>query len=179
MASVAAQNYAEALFVLGLEEDLLEPFKHELEDIQTVFASSDELRIVMSHPKISMDEKKNVLEKLFADANTYILHYMYLLVDKGRFNCFEESIDAFKARYNEYFHIAVCKVESASALSEEQKQSIKEVMEKRTHKKIVLECKVNPDLLIGIRASVDEIVLDNSALTKMETMKQSVLQAAY
>mgnify|MGYP002514669586 CR=1 FL=1 len=50
------------------------------------------------------------------------------------------------------------------------------MLEKRTNKKIELRCKVNEDLIAGIRIKINDDILDNSAAAHLSRMKEMLQQ---
>lgn len=79
----------------------------------------------------------------------------------------EESVTAHKE------HTAT--IESATNLSETEMESLKELLKKRLKKDLGFEFRVNPQLLGGFRVSVGDWKLDASLLTRLEQMKQQVI----
>ena len=53
---------------------------------------------------------------------------------------------------------------------------IAKMLEKRTNKKIELRCKVNEDLIAGIRIKINDDILDNSAAAHLSRMKEQVMK---
>lgn len=176
MAGVVATSYSEALFTLALEENKLGVFCEDLKTIVEILNDNKELKAIMKHPKIGKNDKKEVLSKVFAGADPYVLNFMKLMVDKSRFSHFEETCKVFLKMYNEHEGIAVAYVQSAVALSEEEKEAIQKMLEKRTNKKIEMRCKVNEDLIAGLRIKIDDDILDNSAATQLAKMKNQVIK---
>ena len=176
MAGVVATNYSEALFALALEENKLDVFCKDLKAIVDVLNESDELKNIMKHPKVGKNDKKDILSKVFNGVDPYVLNFMKLMVDKSRFSHFEETCKAFLKMYNVHEGIEVAYVQSAVALSEEEKVAIAKMLEKRTNKKIELRCKVNEDLIAGIRIKINDDILDNSAAGHLSRMKEQVMK---
>lgn len=65
-------------------------------------------------------------------------------------------------------------VESASELDAKQIQDLESVLAKKLKKTVRLNVKVNPDLIAGLRVHTSEFVLDNTVLTRANSMKEQI-----
>lgn len=176
MAGVVATNYSEALFALALEENKLQTFYKDLNTVCSVLAKQEDLKAVMKHPKVDKKDKKEILSKVFKDIDAYVLNFMKLMIDKSRFSHFEETCKCFMNMYNEHEGIEVAYVQSAKALSEDEKSAIQKMLENKTNKKIEMRCKVNEDLLAGVRIKIKDEILDNTAAAQLARMKNHVMK---
>ena len=84
MAGLVATNYGEALFELAKEEEKLDVFKNDLANIEDVISKNDDLQMVLSHPKIEKNDKKELMIKIFNDIDPYVSNFVRLLIDKNR-----------------------------------------------------------------------------------------------
>lgn len=178
MAGLVAKNYSEALFELAKEEKKLDSFKNDLLMMDEVLSSSEELKKVMKHPKISKQDKKEILEKIFTEVDVYVRNFAKLLIDKSRFSHFHEICKSFVALYNEFNNIEIAYIQSAKALDENQVERIQKMLEKKTGKTIEIKTSINEGLLAGIRIRIKDEILDNSAATRLERMKENVVKTS-
>lgn len=176
MAGLVARSYAQALFDLAQEEKILDLVKANFEEMMRVFSENQELKNILKHPKVSKTDKKELLDKIFGDVNTYVKNFTKLLIDKSRFMHFDDIYKSYVGMYNNFNNIEVAYVQSATKLSEEQKASIKAMLEAKLHKDIELKTKINEDLLAGVRIKIKDEILDNSAATRLERMKEQVVK---
>ncbi len=177
MASLVAINYGEALFELAQEENCLKLMKEQLQSINEAVISCRELREVMGHPKIEKEEKKKLIQTLF-EGDRLLENFLQLLVDRNRFDAFSEIVQVFVKKANEALGIEAVTVISASKLSEEEKEQLKQVLMKKTGKKIELNCSVDPSCLAGVRVQIGNELLDNTIAGKLEKIKERVAVAA-
>ncbi|NBK98236.1 MAG: ATP synthase F1 subunit delta [Erysipelotrichia bacterium] len=177
MAGLVASNYSQALFELAKEENKLDVFRSDLLAINEVLANNEQLNVLMKHPKIAKKDKKDMIEKIFKDGDHYIINFMKLMIDKNHFAQFKETSKCYYALYNDFNHIEVAYVQSAKALNDQQVSEIKAMLEKKTNKNIEIKCKVNESLLAGIRIKIKDEILDNSAATRLERMKEKVVKS--
>ncbi len=177
MAGVVVQGYGDALFEVAKQTGKLDLFKEECKAVSETF--SDELMQVMNHPNIHKDEKKKCLTSIYAQQiDPLLLNLMKIMVDKGRFMYFKAVSEEYERLYNQYYDIAVAEVESACALSDEDKARIKETLEKKTNQKVACKWKVEPSLLAGLRVKINDQILDNSAANRLVRLKEKVVKPA-
>merc|ERR1719146_424178 len=106
---------------------------------------------MMVNPLVSADEKRTLINKISTEAsfNLSTTHFLRLLVDKGRIDCIEEVIDAFKKLYYEATGTQVAVVKSAVALEEEQHFLFAKKIQELTQSKMVTVKRVVDEALIG------------------------------
>ncbi len=176
MARLVAMNYAQALFELAKEENKLDQFKQDLLGMQKTLSQNKELRDVMEHPKISKTDKKEIITQVYTEVDAYVINFVKLLIDKSRFKNFDEICKCYFAMYNDYNNIEIAFIESASALDEQEIQDIVAMLEKKLNKKIEVKTSVNEELLAGVKIRIKDEILDNSAATRLQRLKEQVMK---
>ena len=168
-----ARPYAEALFKLSLDEG--ENFSNELNFLATVLRDKD-LSLYLASPTVSKDKgKKFVLSILPENFNQRLKNFFELLVDNSRIIFLEEILQQFHNLENEHNKILEAKILSAFKLLDNQKNLIKERLEKKFNKKVVLSCIVDKTLIGGITISIGDYVIDGSIKRNLEILKNSIL----
>lgn len=174
MAGIVAKNYCDAIFAVAQEDNTLDLYKEQLLLVDDTL-KDDQFRFVMSHPKISHDEKKQVLENVYGTVLDHtLLNFLKLLVDKGRFIRMHEIVKEFIKQYNEVNQIQVVYVSSAKALREEETQRLKEALEKKLNKHIDMRQRIDEDLMAGIRVKINDQVIDNSAKSRLQRLRKHI-----
>lgn len=175
MAGVVSKSYCDAIFSLAQEEGKLDLYKEQLDLVAENVKQDANYRAVMAHPKISKEEKKELLVKVYGNIlDPMLLNFLKLLVDKGRFRFLEEITKEYTKEYNKVNNIQVVYVKSATSLSEEEVSRLKATLEKKLNKKVDFVLSVDSDLIAGIRMKINDQIIDNSARGKLERLKESV-----
>ena len=131
-----------------------------------------EFNCVLTHPKIHKKEKKTTLETVFqSEIDPMVLNFAKLLIDKSRFQSFHEITKLFIQRYNIENNIEVAYVRSAKPLSDEEIDRLKAMLEKKLNKTVELHMQEDPSLLAGLRIRINDMVLDNTAKSRMDNLK--------
>ena len=168
-----ARPYAEALFQISLEEG--EKFNEELNFLATVLRDKN-LNLYLSNPSVSKDKGKTfVLSFLPENFNQSLKNFVELLVDNSRVVFFEDVIQQFNNLENEHNKKLEAKIISAFELLDSQKDSMKERLEKKFNKKVVLSCIVDKTLIGGVTISIGDYVIDGSIKRNLEILKNSIL----
>ncbi|GIR49912.1 MAG: ATP synthase subunit delta [Burkholderiaceae bacterium] len=168
-----ARPYAEALFQISLDEG--EKFNDELNFLATVLRDKN-LNLYLSNPAVSKDKgKKFVLSFLPENFNQSLKNFFELLVDNSRVVFFEEILQQFHNLENEHNKKLEAKILSAFELLDNQKDSIKERLEKKFNKKVVLSCIVDKTLIGGVTIIIGDYVVDGSIKRNLEILKNSIL----
>ena len=168
-----ARPYADALFQISLDEG--EKFNDELNYLATVLRDKN-LNLYLSNPAVSKDEgKKFVLSFLPENFNQSLKNFFDLLVDNSRVIFFEEILQQFHNLENEHNKKLEAKILSAFELLDNQKDAIKERLEKKFNKRVVLSCMVDKTLIGGMTISIGDYVIDGSIKRSIERLKNSIL----
>ena len=107
--------------------------------------------------------------------NQSLKNFFELLVDNSRVIFFEEILQQFHNLENEHNKKLEAKILSAFELLDNQKDSIKERLEKKFNKKVVLSCIVDKTLIGGVTISIGDYVIDGSIKRNLEILKNSIL----
>lgn len=172
-----SKNYAEALFNIALKDNSLKNYKFQLNEIVSIYLSDKELQDVLSHPKISKIDKKEIINKIFS--NNYISNitsFLNVLVDNNRFNFINYISEYFNVLVNNKLNIKKANIISAISLDEIQTNSIKKLIENRFNCELEFNFDVDSSLIAGIKVIVDGEVIDNSLSKNFNDLKNSLLE---
>ena len=177
MGSLVAKGYADALFELGLEDDKLVSFKEQGTFIKETL--SDDLMRILTHPKISKIEKKNILDTIYKQSiDNTLLNTMKVMIDKNRFVFYKETMNEFEKNFNKHYQITVAYVNSAVECSDEEKKRIQAMLEKKLGQQVECRWFIDQSLLAGLRIKINDQVLDNSAVNRLNRLKEQVVNTA-
>ena len=172
-----AKRYAEALFALARDRDAVDRVEEELGPaVQAIFASA-ELVKVLDHPEIRADRKCEALRRIFGSLlSPEVMSFLELLVMRGRHQALREIVEEFRALADAARGVVRAEVVSATQISPEQAARLQAALAQRTGKRVVLEQRVDPELLAGALVRVGSEVLDGSARGRLEQLRKSLLE---
>ena len=174
MAKLAAEVYGEALFDLAVEQNSGDAWAEQIKTAELAFAENPEFLELLTHPKITKEEKLSVVEKVFGgrfdDAVTGLLT---VIVEKGRCSEIPAVFADFLDKVREYRKIGVASVVSATELSEAQKKRIEaKLLSQTKYESFEMWYTVDASLIGGMVIRIGDRVVDSSIKTKLEELKK-------
>lgn len=176
--SAVAGRYAKAIFELAVAA------KNEASVVQAFAALSEALRgneaarDILAHPQISREQKAVVLEGALKGAPELALSAARVIAAHGRSAHIDAIADALQDMLRTQSGEVSARVISAQKLSSQQEQAIAKLVGDFTGKKASLATSTNPDLIGGFTVSVGSTLIDASVTTRLNQLRQQLLQAA-
>jgi F-type H+-transporting ATPase subunit delta len=168
-----ASRYAKSLIDLAQEQNVLEPVHRDIELFIQVCKENPVLRAVLQNPIIGPDKKEAILEELFTDRfHPMILSYFKIVVNKGRSEILYATAKEFINEYNIRKNIVKATVSSATPLSEENKKQLERMVRDFTKGDVILETKVDPDLIGGYILKIGDRQFDASISNSLRKLKK-------
>lgn len=164
MAEIAtvARPYAEAIFKTALELDRLGPIGEGLDFLAAV-ARDEQMRSLLSNPKVTTPQKKEVLAAIAGDRlDEPSRNLVGLLVDNHREVLIGSIAEQFDELKREHEKVLRARITSAQPLTDAQRAEIVEALERRYGKRIEAELDVDPELLGGARVQIGDQVIHAS-----------------
>lgn len=172
----AATRYASSLIQLGIERNELEVIAADISLLGNTIDASHDLVLFLRSPIINKARKKEALNTIFKDKISSVTSsFLEILVKKGRESTIVDVVRAFKKLYNDHCGIIEVEITTASELDESQKNSLSQSLSKRTGKKIVLMTKIDKSVKGGIKARIDDTVIDGTIEYKLEQLRNTLL----
>ena len=173
-----ARVYASALFGAAKGKGKLDAIREQLGAFADAIAENREMQIFLFSPYFSSAEKEEGLKRAVADAETELLNFLLLLIEKHRMPVIfriRRQYDALWAKENKRLGVTVT---SAVELDPEIAERIGKEIEEQTGNKVELQSQVDPDILGGLVVQVGNMVLDTSIRNRLEKLRKSVASAA-
>lgn len=175
MSRIVAKRYARALFEVAENRQIIDVVGQELAEIRNTVESSVELQQFLTHPQVSAEEKKSVLEKLFGEKfKQETMHFLSLLVDRRRESVLQDVTEEYIRLANEARGVADATVTSAKPLSDQEKQRLAEKFGQLLNKTLRLENTVDPAIIGGLVIRIGDRLYDGSVAGKLAQFQQSL-----
>ncbi|MCA9514188.1 MAG: ATP synthase F1 subunit delta [Myxococcales bacterium] len=175
--SPIARRYAKALVELCAEAKNHAVIGKQLESFAETWDSSDEFQNVMKSPVVSLEDKREILNKLFA-RNLFApttRNFLFVLLDAGRIGHVDEISRAFAELMDNVSMRVRATVTSAVPMERSDLVRIQAALQRLTGKTVVLDAKVDPSLIGGVVTEIDNVVLDGSLKTQLQTLSERLL----
>ncbi len=167
-----ARRYVQSLFEVAQEKDVLDTISGDLKLLDDTLSNSPELTSFLNDPSSPKRAKKVAIEGLFTEISEYSLNFIRVVIDKNRTEILSEAYQIFQDMIDTAKGILNGTIQSAIELDDETMCEIKESLEKRFSKKLILENRVTPELIGGLRIQVGNMVIDASVKSRLENLKE-------
>jgi F-type H+-transporting ATPase subunit delta len=175
MAKLIANRYANALFEAGTELNKLEEFQKDLNLIKDVLEKEPKIEIILAHPKISKDEKKDLLNNIFGKSvSGEMLNFLYIIIDKRRERYLIDINNEFNDLFNEYENIINIVAITAIPMNEKHQEKLKLTLGEKLNKNVNLKNAIDPNILGGVVLKIDNKILDGSIKAQLENIERSI-----
>ncbi len=164
--------YAEALFLLAQEEHQEKRIYQELNQVTDLMIQYPEMISLLDVPTLELSERISVLQKIIGEEQGITENFLCLLVEKRRINRISEIRNAFNKLYYEAFSIAEVFVTSAVPLEDSQRTALKEKLQQKLGKSILLRESIDSSLVGGMIVQYGDTRMDNSIKGRMQAFAQ-------
>ncbi|MEE2786651.1 MAG: ATP synthase F1 subunit delta [Myxococcota bacterium] len=170
--SLIGERYARALLEIGVEKQVVDQLGRELDRVVQLFAI-DDVRNLFRNPKFDVAIRKAVLSDLLAELSISPLcrNFLFLLVDRARIGILPSIVAAYHALADHQSDRVRARIRVAQALSDSDIERLRSVIQEGTGKRVVIEQKVDTEIVGGVIANVGGRVYDGSIRTQLETLR--------
>ena len=176
MAKIVSKVYGDALFELALEKQSVTALYEEAEALRKIFRDNGELMQLLTHPKISKEEKEAAVKAIFdGRVSDDMAGFLVLVVDKGRADELDAVLGYFLSVVKEYKKIGVVDVASAVELTDAQKEKLCEKLLATTdYATLEVNYRVDAALIGGLVVRIGDRVVDSSIRTKLSHLEKQL-----
>ena len=172
-----SMRYATSLLDLAVEKNLMDKISSDVELILSAMEESRELARALENPVIKPEVKVSILDEIFkSKVDSETMHFVRFLVKKGRENLLQEIASKFLELRDKRAGIVNVNVRTVFELTDSQTNELKNKIENMLGKKARLSVKIDPDVVGGFVAQVNDTVYDASVKHQLETLKQQLLK---
>jgi F-type H+-transporting ATPase subunit delta len=173
---LVAKRYANALFELASEQNLVETVEHDLQVVKKEYVENHELNKFLQHPAITKESKKSVLSETFAQISETVLNLVCLLVDKHRLSIIPGLVTEYVNIANESRNIADATVYSVNALSQEELDKIGAIFASKLGKSSLrVTNEIDPSLIGGYKVRIGNRIFDGSIKNKLVRIERELI----
>ncbi|KJS15132.1 MAG: ATP synthase F0F1 subunit delta [Peptococcaceae bacterium BRH_c4b] len=166
-------RYAEALYELARRDDKVDLVEQELRTVSQLIVEDRDLQKILYHPRITAEEKKDLLKVLFEGKISEVtFEFLKLLVERQREQFLPDIVEYFVNKANYDRNITAAGISSAIELTAGEKKDIETMLAKITGKKVVTEYSVDLALIGGVVVRIGDRVIDGSIRTRLEAMRE-------
>ena len=173
----SGKRYAQAVFELALEDGKLDNWQASLRRIAEL-TTDEKLVALLEHPRVPFETKKAVLAEFLGTTNQLALNLAYLLVHKHRLNIAADISQQYDRLLDAHYGIEHVAVVTALPLDDEDRRSISSRFEKMIGHKVVIDVQVDPAIVGGIKARIDDTLIDGSVKSTLEALRKRLVETS-
>lgn len=170
-----ARRYARALF--DLEKADPRDTAKRLASFAALIAGNPTLREVLQSPAFSLEERKRVLGRILAEQPVPLPRFLSLLVERKRIGSLAAIVEEYEKLVDEREGRARVLVEVAVPLEATAIDRLKALLQNSLDKEIVLEQKVEPELIAGVAIRIGGLKIDGSFRSQLNRMRERLKRA--
>jgi F-type H+-transporting ATPase subunit delta len=175
-----AARYAKSLLDLAVEQNQLDAVYADMKFLQQVNKSNPDFVAMLRSPIITSDKKDKIIDAIIGNKVCKLtMLFINLLTTKTRESNMPEIVTAFIEQYNKLKNIQTVKLTTATAISEELKQSIVAKVKSSTSTAVEIETFVKEELIGGFKLEVGGTLIDASILRDLNDVKKQFLNNEY
>ncbi len=176
----AASRYAKSFIDLSIEQGTLEKAYGDMQTIADLCKTNHDFVTFLKSPLIKTDKKQAVLKEVFAGKLDKLTDsYIQLITAKKREVFLEQIANEFVNQYKEKKKILTAVVTSASGLDETTRKKVMELVKGGSASEVVLEEKIDKNLIGGFVLRVGDKQIDASIARKLNLLKRSFNENAF
>jgi len=170
-----ARRYAGAIFDIGMKQKTLDRTLEDVQEIAKLF-SNRKLSYLLREPNIPAQRKEAAIRQGMASkVLPTSLNLALLVVQRGLVDLMPNIARELHQLVLDYKNEATAQVTTAKQLDTSTQRQVQQALERMTGKKIVLETRVQPNILGGVVARVGDQVIDGSVERRLKLLQQQLL----
>jgi len=173
-------RYARALYLNAEERGVADKVLGELEALSAEWLADRAFVTFLTHPLITPDEKKSVIEKLLKAKRCCgtMIDFLKVLIDNGREDLLHAVFLRYRDIYEESMRSLRVYVEAPVKVGRREKalltKALRSKFSARKAGKINMEIKENPGLIGGLFVKYQDRIYDFSAKGHLDNLKKAI-----
>ncbi len=168
-------GYTSAMFEVARAEGSLDEIEDELFRFARVLEGSDELRSTLTDAALPPERRQAIVEDLLGGkALPLTTSLVSFVVSAGRAKDLPDIIDRLVHRAAAERRHAVAEVRSAVELDDDQRKRLAEALSSSLGKDVEVKVIVDPSVLGGLSARVDDTVIDGTVRHRLDRLRESL-----
>ena len=170
---LSGQRYAQAIFELAEQHEQLEPWDQELRLAADVLGD-EEFGLFLRHAEVPLERKIAAIDAVLSEAHPMVRNLVALLVSRS-------GVDAMRDVQEAYTHLLDGRlgrqrvaVTAAVELEPAELDRITDLVGRMVGKEVVVTASVDESILGGLIIQIGDQLLDGSASSALERLRQTV-----
>ncbi len=171
--SAIATRYAQAAFDVARQDNTVEEWSRNLDNVAQVLASPDALPFFRD-PNVTREDKLSRLESVFPDVQPHVMNLLRMLATRERLHLVSAIYDAFQKLDRAQRGVLEATVTVARDFDETEQTDIVSRLARVTGKHVEARFDVDPHILGGIVVRIGDRLIDASVAGRLERLRQEM-----
>jgi F-type H+-transporting ATPase subunit delta len=178
MAKLISKTYGDALLEIAKDEDKIDVLSEEVTAVLDILKDNPEFGDLMNNPRISVDNKQEVMKNVFGGrVSKELMGFFTTVIDKSRYDHLIEILTYFLDEVKKIRGIGVAYVTTPLELTDAQKKNVeKRLLETTGYKQMEMHYDIDAELIGGMQIRIGDRVVDSSIRTKILKMQQEMMK---
>lgn len=174
-----ATRYAGALLSSARKAGVLPGVAESYASLMDMHLGQTALRVFLDSPQVRTEEKKDLLKSVFGGkVEPLLLDFVFLLIDKNRIENFRDIGEEFALLVEQEQGVMRAKVTTAVALPADLEEKLKAKLSALTGKTMILEKRVDPAVIGGVKVVMGDKILDGTVRTNLDLLRKTLEKAS-
>ena len=170
---LSGQRYAQAIFELALENELLEEWDQDLRLASDVL-QDEEFALFLKHAEVSSERKVTAIESVLAEVHPLVRNLVSLLVSRDGVNAIADVQGGYTRLLDEHLGRQLVEVTAAVPLEDAELDRITRFAAELTGKEVVVTTRVDESILGGLVIQIGDQLLDGSTSAALERLRRNI-----
>ena len=164
------QKYTRALFEVADEQNALDQVHKGLQEIDAAFGQVPELADILTNPQVDWKNKLQLADTLAKGRSALIVNFVDLVMDKERQFILSQVAGEFQRLLDLRAKRKEAVVTTVIPLPENERKLLEDKLKSVFAEDFVLENKVDPEILGGLKIQMGFTVIDGTVKRKLQEM---------
>jgi F-type H+-transporting ATPase subunit delta len=176
----SATRYARALLDVAIGQSEPGKVEADLTRFAAMVAEHAGLQQALANPRVPVSARAALIRTLAerTGVDQLVSRLLVLLAERGRLELLPAIVDAYRERLLAHRRIVRAQVTSATPLSTERQDALRQSLSRATGKDVQIEVETAPELIGGIVARIGSTVYDGSIRTQLQKVRQQLVARA-
>lgn len=170
----SAARYAKALLDVALAESTPDRAEQDLAGFIDLCEQHPELARVLANPVVPAASKQGVVREVLSRApvSTPVAKLLLLLAERDRLVLLPDLLAVYRERLREHQRVLNAEVTTATALSPEHAEQLRQRLMAATGRTVTLTTAVDPAIIGGVVTRIGSTVYDGSVAKQLDAIRQ-------
>ena len=174
-AILSSKRYAQAVFEIAKEQNKLDEWQ---DDLNKVAALTSDLEVIsfLENPKVPFENKAETVREALRDVNPLTINLACLLILKSKAGNAKQIADEYSHILDDYRGTKHAMIITAIPVDDSTKMTLSQYIETIIRKKVSVSLKVDPDVLGGFVAIIEDKLIDCSIRNRLNLLKRDLVE---